>query len=109
VTSKTVPQKRSAVVFPKNQRILTQLGENIKLACKRRSYSQTLISERTGLSRLTVRKIEQGDPKVSIGHYVAVLSVLGLIEDFAKVASDDELGRKLQDINLMGGRKRKQS
>lgn len=94
--------KRSAVIFPKNQRILEQLGENIKLAYKRRGYTQSQISERTGLSRLTIRRIEQGDSKVSIGHYVSVLSVLGLVEDFAKVANDDELGRKLQDIKLKG-------
>ena len=94
-------QKRSARVFPRNQKILEQLGENIKLAYRRRGYSQLLISERTGLSRLTIRRIEQGDPKVSIGHYVSVLSVLGLVEDFAKIASDDELGRKLQDIKLL--------
>lgn len=60
-----------------------------------------MISERTGLSRLTIRKIEHGDPKVSLGHYVAVLSVLGLVGDLSKVASDDELGKKLQDINLI--------
>lgn len=95
-------KKRNASVFPKNQKVLYLLGENIKLACKRRGYSQTLIAERTGLSRLTVRKIQQGDSTVSIGHYVAVLSVLGMVDDFAKVASDDELGRKLQDIKLMG-------
>lgn len=94
-------KKRSATVFPKNLQVLSLLGENIKLACKRRGYSQSLIAERTGLSRLTVRKIEQGDPTVSLGHYVAVLSVLGLVEDFAKVASDDALGRKLQDIKLI--------
>ena len=94
-------QKRSSTVFPKNQKILNQFGENIKLAYRRRGYSQLLISERTGLSRLTIRRIEQGDPKVSIGHYVSVLSVLGLVEDFAKIASDDELGRKLQDIKLL--------
>ena len=94
-------QKRSATVFPKNQKVLNQFGENIKLAYRRRGYSQLLISERTGLSRLTIRRIEQGDPKVSIGHYVSVLSVLGLVEDFAKIASDDELGRKLQDIKLL--------
>ncbi len=95
-------QKRSAPVFPKNRKALSLLGENIKLACKRRGYSQSLIAERTGLSRLTVRKIEHGDPTVSIGHYVAVLSVLGMVEDFTMVASDDELGRKLQDIKLKG-------
>ena len=99
--------KRSAVVFPGNRKILEQLGENIKLAYKRRGYTQSQISERTGLSRLTIRKIEQGNSKVSIGHYVAVLSVLGLVEDFARVANDDELGRKLQDIKLLGNQREK--
>ena len=103
---KEASQKRSAIVFPKNQKVLEQFGENIKLACKRRGYTQVLISERTGLSRLTIRKIENGDPKVSIGHYVAVLGVLGLTEGFAEIASDDELGRKLQDIKLMGKQNR---
>jgi len=97
-----ITKKRSAPIFPSSRKVLSLLGENIKLACKRRGYSQSLIAERTGLSRLTVRKIEQGHPTVSIGHYVAVLSVLGMVEDFARVASDDELGRKLQDIKLIG-------
>lgn len=97
----TKKEKRKASVFPKNQKVLALLGENIKLACKRRGYTQSLIAERTGLSRLTIRKIQKGDSTVSIGHYVAVLGVLGMVEDFAKIASDDELGRKLQDINLI--------
>ena len=96
-----ISERRKAVVFPKNQGYLSQLGENIRLACKRRRYTQTLISERTGLSRNTIRKIEQGDPSVSIGHYLAVLAVLGLSADLAAVARDDELGRKLQDIELL--------
>lgn len=94
-------ERRKAIVFPKNQKFLSQLGENILLAYKRRKYTQTLISKRTGLSRVTIRKIEQGDPTVSIGHYVAVLGVLGLVSDLALVARDDELGRKLQDIELL--------
>lgn len=99
---KTVDKKnRTAIVFPKNSKVLQLLGENIKLARKRRGFTQTLISERTGLSRLTVRKVERGDPKVTLGHYVAVLSVLGLVEDLSKVARDDALGHKLQDIELM--------
>jgi len=106
VPIKEASRKRSAIVFPKNQKVLKQLGENIKLACKRRGYTQVLISERTGLSRLTIHKIENGDPKVSIGHYVAVLGALGLTEGFAEIASDDELGRKLQHIKLMGKQNR---
>lgn len=96
MTTETPNAKRNAVVFPKNQKFLAQLGENIKLARLRRHYTQTLISERTGLSRITIRKIEAGDSKVSL---------LGLVEDLAKVASDDQLGRKLQDIELMGKQK----
>lgn len=100
VTNITKPaNRRSAVAFPKYRHTLEQFGENIKLARKRRRYTQVLISERTGLSRLTNRKIEQGDPTVSIGHYVAVL---GLVEDLNSVAQDNKLGRKLQDIELIG-------
>ena len=98
-------KSKSAIVFPAYQQALNQLGENIKLACKRRKYTQTLLSERTGLSRLTIRKITQGDPTVSIGHYPAVLGVLGLVDDWKLVAQDDELGRKLQDIALLKGKK----
>ena len=96
--------KRKAVVFPKNAEILFRFGENIKLARLRRKYTQTLIADRTGISRLTLRKIEKGDPTVSLGHYVSVLSVLGLASDFENVAKDDILGQKLRDIELMKGK-----
>ena len=99
--------KRGAVIFPKNKKILLELGENIKLARKRRGLTQTLISERTGLSRLTVRNIEKGDSGVSIGHYLVVLSVLGLTEDLLNVAKDDKLGRKLQDISMLSNKENK--
>ena len=94
-------ERRKAVIFPKVAESLSLLGENIRLATKRRGYTQTLLSERTGLSRVTIRRIGRGDPSVSIGHYAAVLNVLGLSKDLEEVALDDELGRKLQDIELM--------
>ncbi len=101
VSTSSAKKRRSAIVFPGDRRLLENLGDNIKLARKRRGDTQVVISERTGLSRVTIRKIEKGDSGVSIGHYLAVLSVLGLAEDLAKVALDDTLGRKLQDIKLM--------
>lgn len=97
-------EKRTATLFPKQQAILVQLGENIRLAAKRRKLTQTQMAERTGLSKPTLRKIERGDGSVSIGHYLSVLSVLGLADDLTKVARDDELGRKLQDIDLLKGK-----
>lgn len=95
--------KRQAAIFPDEQKILQQLGENIRLAMKRRKITQSMIAERTGLSKPTLRNIERGASTVSIGHYLRVLSVLGLSADLAEVARDDELGRKLQDIELLGG------
>jgi hypothetical protein len=55
---------------------------------------------RADISRPTLYRIENGDPGVMMGSYVQVLSVLGMEKDIAKVASDDVLGRTLQDENL---------
>ena len=97
-------ERRKAVIFPKQQQIMRILGENIKLARKRRQLTQQLVCDRTGISRVTLRKIENGDPTVSIGHYLSVLGVLGLANDLTQVALDDELGRKLQDAKLLSGK-----
>ncbi|EOR96750.1 hypothetical protein ADIARSV_0013 [Arcticibacter svalbardensis MN12-7] len=37
-----------------------------------------------------------------MGSYFNVLRVLNLQDDFLKLASDDEFGRKLQDLELLG-------
>lgn len=99
--TRDIQAKRGAVVFPKNQKILHDLGENITLAMKRRGITQEMMHKRTGISKPTLRKIAKGDSSVSIGHYVNVLAVLGLLADLGQVALDDELGRKLQDIELL--------
>jgi hypothetical protein len=49
-----------------------------------------------------LNQIEKGNPRVSLGSYFSVLRVLGLQDDFLKIAVDDELGRKLQDLKLLG-------
>lgn len=94
-------KKRTAVVFPKHKKVLSIFGENLTLAMKRRGITQEMMHSRTGISKPTLRKISKGDSSVSLGHYVNVLAVLGLLDDLTKVAFDDELGRKLQDIQLL--------
>ncbi len=93
--------KKKIVLLPKTQRILDQLGENIRLARLRRSLSAGLIAQRADISRPTLTAIEQGSPTVSIGSYLLVLQALGLEKEFLLIAKDDELGRKLQDAKLM--------
>jgi transcriptional regulator with XRE-family HTH domain len=93
---------KKQILFPKHLKILEQLGENIKLARKRRGFTTIQVSERAALDRKTLYRIEKGDPKVTLGAYFNVLRVLGLQNDFLKLAADDELGRKLQDLRLLG-------
>lgn len=95
--------KKQHIILPKTRRILTELGENIKLARLRRKLSAEQVAERANISRPTLVEIEKGSPSVSIGSYLLVLKVLGLEEDFLKVAKDDVLGRKLQDAGILRG------
>lgn len=87
-------------IFPQHRKILEELGENIKLARKRRKLTTTQVAERANINRTTLYHIEQGKSSVSIGAYFNVLRVFNLHEDFLKLAADDEFGRKLQDMDL---------
>jgi transcriptional regulator with XRE-family HTH domain len=92
---------KKIILFPKHQRILAQLGENIKLARKRRKFTTTQVSERAGISRNTLYLLEKGTSSVSLGALFNVLRVVGLQDDFLMLAADDLLGRKLQDLELL--------
>ncbi len=95
-------KSKKQVLFPKHRKVLEQLGENIKLARKRRKLTAIQVAERAGIARNTLYLLEKGTPSVSMGALFNVLRVLGLHEDFLKLAADDDLGRKLQDLNLLG-------
>lgn len=92
---------KKTILLPKYQKIFEQVGENIKLARKRRKLTTEQVSERAGIHRATLYRIEKGDPAVSIGLYFNVFRVLNLQDDFLKLAVDDEFGRKLQDLDLL--------
>ena len=93
---------KKQIIFPNHRKILEILGENIKLARKRRKLTTIQVTERAGISRNTLYLIERGNPGVSIGAIFNVLRVLGLEDDFLKLAADDEFGKKLRDIELLG-------
>lgn len=93
--------KKSPILLPKHERMLQQVGEQFKLARLRRKLSAEIIAQRAGIGTSTLWRIEKGDPGVSIGNYFLVLVALGLDKDILKLASDDELGRKIQDAKLI--------
>lgn len=89
------------MLLPRLQRLLTEVGENIRLARLRRKLSTAQVAERAGISRPTLLAIEKGAPTVSMGAYLMVLFVLGLEKSLLQLANDDILGRKLQDAGLL--------
>jgi len=92
--------KKKVKLLPNTQKKLTQMGTQIKLARLRRHLSVQLVAERAGISRATLWSVEKGSPSVAIGIYASVLVSIGLSEDLLSLAKDDELGKKLQDLDL---------
>ena len=92
---------KKSIVFPAHMKLLQQMGENLKLARKRRKLTTAQVAERAAINRSTLVEVEKGNPSVSMGAYFNTLRVLGLQNDILKLAADDEYGRKLQDLALI--------
>lgn len=92
---------KKQIIYPRHQKILVEMGEQFKLARKRRNFTLIQVAERAGIHRETLRKIEKGESSVALGAYFNVLRVMNLENDFLKLAADDVFGKKLQDLNLL--------
>ena len=78
--------------------ILERLGQGIRTARTRRGFRQEDLAKRASMSRVRLRKLENGDPSVGLGALVQILEILGLLEQFSRVADPggDELGQALE-------------
>ena len=94
------------LALPSEQKLLRGLGERLRLARQRRKFSMALVAERAGLSRVTLHRIEKGNAAVTLGSYLRVMFVLRLDRDLDLIAKDDELGRRLRDLELPQSRAR---
>ena len=92
--------RKKVIISPVLEDILRIVGENIKLARLRRKITATMLAERADISRVTLRKVENGESGVTMGVYANVLFCLGLEKDLLLLAGDDPLGRRLQDAEL---------
>ncbi len=54
------------------------LGQQIKLARKKRRWSEQALAQRAGIARATLRKIEGGDLTCAIGTAFEVAALVGL-------------------------------
>jgi transcriptional regulator with XRE-family HTH domain len=92
--------KKRVIISPTLEDVLKTVGVNIKLARLRRKITATMLAERAGISRVTLRKVENGESSVTMAIYANVLFCLGLEKDLLRLAGDDPLGRRLQDAEL---------
>jgi transcriptional regulator with XRE-family HTH domain len=83
-------------------RALRKLGCDVRDARKRRRIPTKLMAERALMSRATLNKIEKGATTVSMGHYVTILFILGLLDKVSDLADlkHDSLGLLLSEEQL---------
>lgn len=83
-------------------RALTQLGQNLSLARRRRRIPTQSMAERLQISTATLRRLERGDPSLSLGTLANALLVLNGLERFTRVldTGSDDLGLQLMDEAL---------
>lgn len=82
---------------------LKSLGSNIKLARKLRNESREVFSKRCFITPPTLDKLENGDPNVSLGILMSVLSVLGDELSISNLAAHerDLVGKSnIKNINI---------
>src|SRR5437588_4394480 len=94
---------RSSDVLPLPvRRALRKLGHDIRDARRRRRIPTEIVAQRASISRMTLLKIEKGEPGVAIGSYATVLFVMGLTDRLAELADpkNDALGLQLDEKHL---------
>jgi hypothetical protein len=84
------------------KRALRKLGRDIRDARRRRRIPLAIAAARASISRMTLIKLERGDPGVAMGIYATVLFVLGLAERIGDLAAatNDPVGLQLEEERL---------
>jgi transcriptional regulator with XRE-family HTH domain len=68
------------------ERNLVLLGEHIRIARKRRKQSLAQWAERMQVSVPTLRKVEAGDPTVSVATYATALWLINRVQLLGEIA-----------------------
>ncbi len=81
---------------------LSQLGEHIRIARKRRSITMEEMASRMYVTRKTLSRLENGEPGVSLAVFALALWVLGLDKDLPDIAlpEQDKVGVFLERQRL---------
>ncbi len=94
-------QRSSKIPIPV-ARALRKLGQDIRDARLRRRIPVAILAQRASISRMTLSKVEKGDPGVSLGTYAALLFALGMADRLSDLADPrhDQVGLELEEERL---------
>jgi DNA-binding XRE family transcriptional regulator len=85
----------------KAKEALTQLGDQIRMARKRRQWTIAELAKKIGVSSPTLIALEKGEPTVSVGVLVSTLWTLGLETELRNLANPNDIeGIKLMNTRL---------
>lgn len=82
--------------------LLADLGKNIKIARKRRGWTQKQLAERSAVGLSSLQRLEAGETSVGLAVLGSVLVSMDLEETLLQVASPetDEMGQLLERRRL---------
>ena len=87
--------------LPSNVKLtLERLGSHIRRARIRRSIATADLAARCMLTLPTLRKVERGDPTVSLGAFMAVLWALGMENRLGDLLEHDPIGEELEERQM---------
>ncbi len=84
------------------KKALKKLGKDMREARIRRRIPMALMASRVGISRVTLKSLEDGRPTVSMGVYATALYVLGMLDRIKELAdlAFDPVGQALNSADL---------
>ena len=75
---------------PEAATIISQLGDRVRIARKRRAITMEDMASRMFVTRKTLGRLENGDSGVSLAVFASALWVLGLEKDLYKIAAPEQ-------------------
>lgn len=80
---------------------LKELGFNLMISRKRRCESRKVWAQRIGVCEATLKRMEDGDPSVSMGVYASALWLLGRVQAIPDLAAAHlDLGALEREVNV---------
>lgn len=76
-----------SAILPSIQQQLVDIGKEIRSSRLARRLTIEFLAAKAGSSAATIKRIEQGDPSVSMGHWASCMDALGMLHRVAQAAA----------------------